>query len=126
MRMQATKRGSAAEDVGRLSRMLKALGDQNRLRMVALLSHGELCVCHLESALGLTQWATSRHVSALRDAGVIESDRRGTWVYCRLADQQDEDCKSVLRSLLTRFRAREVFRRDAERLMRTRTRGQCS
>ena len=37
------------------SRLFKALGDENRLRIVALLSHGELCVCHLEAALGLPQ-----------------------------------------------------------------------
>jgi ArsR family transcriptional regulator len=105
--------------------MLKALGDETRLRMVALLSHGELCVCHLETALKLSQWTASRHLAALRAASVVECDRRGTWVYYRLADQADPDRKHVLGSLLARFRKRDVFRRDAERLMNTRRSGQC-
>jgi ArsR family transcriptional regulator len=125
MRMQATKLGTATEDVRPLSLLLKALGDESRLRIVALLAYGELCVCHLEEALRLSQWATSRHLAALRAAGVVDCDRRGTWVYYRLAEQEDADRKHVLRSLLSRFRERDVFRRDAERLMRTRGPGQC-
>jgi ArsR family transcriptional regulator, arsenate/arsenite/antimonite-responsive transcriptional repressor len=125
MRMQAIKFASAAQDLRQLARMMKALGDESRLRMIALLAHGELCVCHLEAALGLTQWATSRHLAVLRSAGLVDSDRRGTWVYCRLAAQADADRKQVLRSVLARCRERDVFRRDAERLMKTRAPGQC-
>jgi ArsR family transcriptional regulator len=123
--MQANRFASAAEDLRPLSRMMKALGDEARLRMIALLAHGELCVCHLETALGLTQWATSRHLATLRAAGVVEFDRRGTWVYYRLADQENADRKQVLRSVLARCRERDVFRRDAERLVKTRMPGQC-
>ena len=115
MRMQAIN-----VDLRPLSRLMKALGDESRLRMIALLSHGELCVCHLESALGLTQWATSRHLAVLRAAGVVDFERRGTWVYYRLAAQPDADRKQVLRSVLRRCNLRDVFRRDAERLMKTR------
>jgi ArsR family transcriptional regulator len=125
MRMQANRLGTAEEDVRPLSQMMKALGDESRLRVVALLAHGELCVCHLEQALALSQWATSRHLAVLRAAGIVDSDRRGTWVYYRLAEQSDPDRKQVLRSLLGRFRARSVFRRDAERLMSSRRPGQC-
>jgi ArsR family transcriptional regulator len=121
MRMQpSSNHRSAAEDLRPLSRMMKALGDEARLRMVALLAHGELCVCHLEAALGLPQWSTSRHLAVLRAAGLVEHDRRGTWVYYRLAAQDDPDRKRVLRSVLARFRRQGVFRRDAERLLGTR------
>ena len=118
MRMYAY--GSAHEDVRALSRLLKALGDETRLRMAALLAGGELCVCHLEAALELSQWSTSRHLAALRAAGVVESRREGTWVHYRLARQDDADCRQVLRALVARFKKRDVFRRDAERLLKTR------
>ena len=55
-------------EVRQLTRLLKALGDETRLRMVALLAHGELCVCHLESALELSQPTASRHLAVLRAA----------------------------------------------------------
>ncbi|HLM43787.1 MAG TPA: metalloregulator ArsR/SmtB family transcription factor, partial [Myxococcaceae bacterium] len=68
-------------DVRQASRFFKALGDETRLRIVALLSHGELCVCHFASALGLNQSTTSRQLSVLRAAGVVEARREGSWVY---------------------------------------------
>ena len=54
---------AAALDVRSFSRLFKALGDETRLRIVALLSHGELCVCHVEEALRLSQPKVSRHLA---------------------------------------------------------------
>src|SRR5205814_1623882 len=88
-----------ALDVRPLSRLFKALGDETRLRIVALLSHGELCVCHVEAALGLSQPHVSRHTAILRAAGVVEHRRDGTWGYYRLAPQADADCRPVLLAL---------------------------
>ncbi len=76
---------SAALDVRSFSRLFKALGDETRLRIVALLSHGELCVCHLEEALRLSQPKVSRHLAILRMTGVVEHRREGSWVYYGLA-----------------------------------------
>ena len=103
-------------DVRPLSRALKALGDETRLRMVALFSHGELCVCHLESALALTQSNTSRHLTVLRNAGLIEPRREGTWVFYRLAPQADALCRGQLRALVGAFSKRELLRQDVARL----------
>jgi len=72
-----------------VSRLFKALADERRIRIVALLAHGELCVCHVEAALGLTQPNASRQLGILRSAGVVEDRRKGSWVYYRLA-RQDE------------------------------------
>ncbi|HLL02086.1 MAG TPA: metalloregulator ArsR/SmtB family transcription factor [Myxococcaceae bacterium] len=102
------------------SRLFKALGDETRLRIVALLSHGELCVCHFEAALGLNQSTTSRQLSVLRAAGVVEARREGSWVYYRLAEQLDEVCKAQLKAVVGSFSKREVLRQDVERLVRTR------
>src|SRR2546426_3227017 len=69
---------AAALQVRPVSRLFKALGDDTRLRIVALLSHGELCVCHVQEALGLTQPNASRQLGILKNAGVVESRREGT------------------------------------------------
>ena len=108
-----------------MTRLFKALGDETRLRIVALLSHGELCVCHIEAALSLSQPTASRHLSVLRSAGVVEPRREGTWVYYRLADQTDSDCRRQLKSLTSSFAKRDVLRRDVERLLQVKGPNSC-
>jgi ArsR family transcriptional regulator, arsenate/arsenite/antimonite-responsive transcriptional repressor len=70
-----------------LAQVFKALGDPVRIRLVSLIgAHqgGEACVCELTTAFDLTQPTISHHLKVLRDAGIIDSERRGTWVYYRL------------------------------------------
>lgn len=111
---------TAALDVRSFSRLFKALGDETRLRIVALLSHGELCVCHLETALRLSQPHVSRHLAILRAAAVVDHRRSGSWVYYRLAPQNDADCQQQLKTLMRTFAKRSVLRSDLERLVKTR------
>ncbi len=67
--------------------IFKALGDAHRLTILATLSRAEdeVCVCDLGSALPLNQPAVSHHLKILRDDGLVICERRGTWVYYRLA-----------------------------------------
>src|SRR5436309_10946388 len=109
---------SSALEVRPVSRLFKALGDDTRLRIVALLSHGDLCVCHLERALGLSQPNVSRQLGILRAAGIVEDRRQGTWVYYRLLPQENADRKRQLETLLGTFTRRDVLRRDVERLVK--------
>ena len=64
----------------------KALADETRVQIVRLLAEQEqpLCVCHIESAFGLTQSGISYHLKVLRDAGLVQTQRRGTWIYYQL------------------------------------------
>lgn len=112
-------------DVRSASRLFKALGDETRLRIVALLSHGELCVCHVESALDLTQSNTSRQLTVLKNAGIVEARRDANWVYYRLAPQMDEVCKSQLKALVAAFSKRDVLREDVARLLKSRGPNAC-
>jgi ArsR family transcriptional regulator len=70
-----------------LAQVFRALGDPVRLRLVSLIGArqgGEVCVCDLTSAFDLSQPTISHHLKVLREAGLIDSERRGTWVYYRL------------------------------------------
>ncbi len=116
---------AASLEVQPASRLFKALGDETRLRIVALLSHSELCVCHLESALALSQPNVSRQLGVLRAAGVVESRREGSWVYYRLASQLDELCRQQLKALVSAFSKREVLREDVEKLLKCRGPNTC-
>src|SRR5712691_32668 len=82
-----------------LAQVFKALGDPVRLRLVSLIgAHqgGEVCVCDLSTAFDLTQPTISHHLKVLREAGIITSERRGTWVYYRLAPAALERMASLL------------------------------
>ncbi len=116
---------AAALEVGPVSRLFKALGDDTRLRIVALLAHGELCVCHVQEALGLTQPNASRQLSVLKNAGIVESRRQGTWTYFRLTPQVDRDCRCQLEGLVRAFAAQAVLRKDVERLRTVRGPAAC-
>jgi ArsR family transcriptional regulator len=72
--------GQAAD----LAKLFKALGDPVRLRLLSLIasrSGGEVCVCDLTPAFDLSQPTISHHLKLLRQAGLIDCERRGTWVY---------------------------------------------
>ncbi|MEV6603119.1 metalloregulator ArsR/SmtB family transcription factor [Kutzneria sp. NPDC051319] len=68
-----------------MAKMFKALGDPVRLRILSLIasSQDECCVCDLSSSFELSAPTISYHLKVLREAGLVESDRRGTWVYYR-------------------------------------------
>jgi ArsR family transcriptional regulator len=76
----------SAEQAERVAPLLKALADPVRLRLMSLVaSHegGEACVCELNDAFDLSQPTISHHLKVLHDAGLIDRDKRGVWVYYR-------------------------------------------
>ena len=75
---------TALPDVGRAARWFHALSDETRLEIVRLLSHGERCVCELQSALDAAQSRLSFHLKTLQDAGLVTDRRDGRWVYYAL------------------------------------------
>ena len=105
-------------EVEPVSLLLKALGHETRVRIVALLAHGELCVCHLESALEVSQPEASRQLAVLKNAGVVETRREGSWVHYRLATPEDPLCRAQLEALAGGFRARKGLARELQRLTR--------
>ncbi len=67
-----------------MARVMKAMGHASRLMMVEELSRGERCVCELTSLVGNDMSTVSRHLSVLKDAGIVEDIRRGKQIYYRL------------------------------------------
>jgi ArsR family transcriptional regulator len=76
----------SAEQAGQVAPLLKALADPVRLRLMSLVaSHegGEACVCDLNDAFDLSQPTISHHLKVLHDAGLLDREKRGVWVYYR-------------------------------------------
>jgi ArsR family transcriptional regulator len=69
-----------------LLRVMKALSDPGRLRILKLLEARELCACEIISLLGLAQPTISRHMKVLSDAGLVAGRKVGPWVHYRLAE----------------------------------------
>ena len=65
----------------------KALSDTNRVRALMALRKGELCVCQIIELLGLAPSTVSKHMSVLKQAGLVDSRKDSRWVYYRLADE---------------------------------------
>ena len=97
---------------------LKALGDPTRLRLVALLGHGELCVCDLTAVLELPQSTVSRHLARLRNAGLVLDRKKGVWAYYRVNAELSEPIRTVLSSLAGHLRRTAQGGEDAARLGR--------
>jgi len=75
-----------------LARTFKALADETRLQMMALIvSEGELCVCDCMQVLDISQSKASRHLRYLANAGLLDDRRETVWVYYRVASQLDAD-----------------------------------
>lgn len=84
------------EELESLSVRFKALADPTRLAIVNRLARDpEACVCQFDS-LGLSQPTISHHLKILREAGLVEADRRGTWAYYRLVPGAVDDLAFAL------------------------------
>jgi len=73
----------SAEDAVALARVFKAVGDPVRLRLLSLIASrgGETCVCDLTAPFDVTAPTISHHLKVLREAGLIDCERRGPWFY---------------------------------------------
>jgi ArsR family transcriptional regulator len=94
----------------------KALADETRLRILALLNEGELCVCDLMAILDLPQSTVSRHLAYLRNAGWVEDRRQGIWMYYRLAGGGEAFFRDLLQVLGTHLPKQPQAERDRQAL----------
>jgi len=87
--------GAATELAG----MLKALSDPVRLRLLSVVashSGGEACVCDISAGITVGQPTVSHHLKVLRTAGLLASERRGTWVYYRVIPEALQQLSALL------------------------------
>ena len=83
-----------------LSRVFKALSDSNRLEILILLSRRTLCVNALVKCLGVSQPAVSQHLRVLREAGLVNAERRGYWMHYSANKEKVEQFIRKFNSLL--------------------------
>jgi ArsR family transcriptional regulator len=104
-----------------LLHIFRAIGEETRLRIVALLLRGELTVSELTQILGQSQPRVSRHLKILTDAGIVDKFREGSWMFYRLAATRPESTESIfgaVRSL--NATADRLIARDGDRFEQSR------
>lgn len=99
-----------------LEQMFKALADDTRLRILALLASGEVCVCHIHGALDLPQPTVSRHLAYLRKTGLVAARREGLWMHYRLEMPETPAAARVLKASLDAVHATSGITTDRRRL----------
>jgi len=97
----------------------KGLADPTRLRIVNLLLHGELCVCHIQRVLGTSQPNVSRHLNYLKHAGLVLDRREGFRVFYRLIEAPHEPLKSLFGFLRTACQGDALLGHDLAQLKRS-------
>lgn len=101
-----------------LTAVYGALADATRLRILALLAGGEVCVCHIHGSLGVPQPTASRHLAYLRRVGLVRARRDGIWMHYSLARPDDPVAAAVVDTALHALTHTEVATRDHARLRR--------
>ena len=110
------------DDAAAVAGLLRALADENRLRMLAIVEREPACVCHIAQALGLSQPHASQHLLVLRRAGLVSRERRGTWIWYGLAVKPTgvAATDALVQAAIASVRATSACAQDRERLIAAR------
>ena len=101
-----------------MATLFKGLADETRLRILALLRDGEVCVCHIHGALQLPQPTVSRHLAYLRRSGLVEARREGIWMHYQISRAASPIVMPVLDAALHALTHASTTDRDLARLER--------
>jgi ArsR family transcriptional regulator len=96
--------------------VLKALAEPTRLRILALLASGEICVCHVHTALDLPQPTASRHLAYLKKSGLVQDRKVGLWKHYQLKKAADPAVQAVVDAAVRAVSEMPSVSRDCCRL----------
>jgi len=101
--------------LSKVEKILKALGDKSRLRIINMLGEKSLCVCEIKEVLKLSQSTVSGHLRVLKDAELVEDEKDGLWVEYRLCKDEkfNSDIVNLIREALESDRKMEEEREMA-------------
>jgi ArsR family transcriptional regulator len=98
--------------------LFRALADRTRLRLINLMSEGEVCVCFFVEILGTNQPKISRHLAYLRRAGIVAARREGKWMHYRLIQPGDVYAAAVLADVQAWLTSDSQMQSDRKRLLK--------
>jgi ArsR family transcriptional regulator, arsenate/arsenite/antimonite-responsive transcriptional repressor len=102
--------------VEQLVQLYKALSEEMRLRIMMLLTHGELCVCDLMEIFGEAQSKVSRHLAYLKHSGLVKSKRDGLWMHYSLREPMDSIAQAQISFLKEQLSCVAWFQEDMKKM----------
>lgn len=106
--------------------ILKALAEESRLRIVALLMDNEMCVCEIEECLKLTQSNVSRHLTALKSSGILDNYKQAHWVYYKISDKFKEENQSLWIYLTEKLKELPAYKTDFDEYQKCKQKDLCN
>lgn len=105
--------------------IFKALSEESRLRILSLLPENELCVCEIEACLRMTQSNASRHLTALKKCGILESYKEAQWTYYRVSNGFIQENRELWEYLKHRLKELPTYVSDYEEYRKCKAQGLC-
>jgi ArsR family transcriptional regulator len=102
--------------VKKFIRVMKALSDPNRVKVMKILEIKQLCVCEITCILGLAQSTVSKHLKVLEDAELIDSCRDGAWVNYKLSPHSDNQYAALLQNNMKGWLAGDAQVKECQKL----------
>ena len=100
-----------------MDRLLRALADRTRLRLINLMGNDEVCVCFFVEILGESQPKISRHLAYLRRASIVAARREGKWMHYRITDPPNPHAARVLSEVRACLSEDKEMQRERSRLI---------
>jgi ArsR family transcriptional regulator len=94
--------------------IFKALAEESRLRILSLLLDNEMCVCEIETSLDMTQSNASRHLTVLKQSGIVSSCKKAQWAYYRISDTFKQEQIGLYQYLQIKLLELPTYRKDHE------------
>lgn len=106
--------------------IFKALAEESRLRIMALLIQDEMCVCEIEECLKMTQSNVSRHLTALKNCGILDSYKQAQWAYYKTSDKFKEENQNLWLYLVEKLKELPNYQKDFDECQNYKRQGLCN
>ena len=95
-----------------MTKIFRALSEESRLRILALLFEDEVCVCQIEAVLNLSQSNASRHLSCLKNSGILKSYKKAQWTFYKINTEFAENNSELMGYLQRRVKEMPMYQQD--------------
>lgn len=109
-----------------MEEIFKALSEESRLRIITLLLNGEMCVCELEACLNLSQSNVSRHLTALKRCGILDSYKKAQWVYYAISERFIEENFELWNYLIRKLKEMPNYKANCEQCIECKKQNLCN
>ncbi|MHB8130425.1 MAG: ArsR/SmtB family transcription factor [Mobilitalea sp.] len=106
--------------------LFKALSEESRLRILAMLLEREMCVCEIEICLNMTQSNASRHLTVLKNSGILDCSKQAQWAYYKISESFKQENKELWEYLQIQLKQLKTYQQDFDECAKCKEKDICS